>query len=77
MSNPNSQFLSMWVVYAHPLDCPDKFVARRWLATDPPSPTTDRKVADDLETLRQSLPIGLVCLPRQPEDDPVIVETWI
>ena len=34
-------------------------------------------VADTLAELRGQLPWGMTQLPRQPEDDPVIVESWI
>lgn len=69
--------LSIWTVYERPLDHPDKYVARRWLATPEPEPTDDILLADDLEALRNQLPQGLVHMQRQPEDDAVIIETWI
>jgi len=33
--------------------------------------------ASTLEELREKLPFGLHRLPRNPNDDPVIVETWV
>lgn len=69
--------LSIWTVYKRPLDHPDKYVARRWLATPQPTPTDDKLLADDLDALRKKLPPGLIRMSRQPEDDPVIVESWI
>lgn len=69
--------LSIWTVYERPLDHPQKFVARRWASFLEPAPTADVILADDLGELRKMLPAGLVRMPRQPGDDPVIVETWI
>lgn len=69
--------LSIWTVYERPLDHPHKFVARRWVSLLAPAPTSDVILADDLGALRKKLPAGFVRMPRHPEDDPVIVETWI
>lgn len=71
--------LSIWTVYDHPADRPDKFVARRWEAQNGPEPvpTNDILEADTLEALRRLLPPHLFRMPRQDGDDPVIVESWI
>lgn len=69
--------LSMWMVYRHPLDFPNQYVARRWLVTVEPIPTDDLLIADDLESLRGKLPVGLLPLAPSPGDDPNIVETWL
>jgi hypothetical protein len=66
--------VNIWVIYDHPLDRPDAFVARRWFLEEP---TDDVFVAETLEMLRAKLPPGLVCLARHPTDDPRIVETWL
>lgn len=71
------QQLSLWTVYQRPPDHPDKYVARRWVIRPAPAPTDEALMADDLNSLRQMLPPGLVCLARNPGDDPFIVETWI
>lgn len=76
MTMTNNQ-LSIWAVYERPLDYPEKFVARRWVATPQPSATNDVLLADDLDSLRKLLPPGLEQMPRQQGDDPVIVESWI
>jgi hypothetical protein len=69
--------LSLYTVYENPFDYPGKFVVRRFEvftgATDP-NPLI---VCDTLEEVRAVLPPGLVCLPRHPDDDPVILETWL
>jgi hypothetical protein len=72
--------LAMWTVYKHPSDYPDKFVARRFdVDADGPKPSASIIIMDDLEVLRDVLAfqLHLVCLARNEEDDPVIVETWL
>ena len=69
--------LSMWVIYDHPKDFPDGFIARRHEATRTgPHPTDDIKTAASL--LRRELASqGLTRLTRDPDDDPKIVEVWL
>lgn len=68
----------MWIVYDHPADYPEGFLARRWLAgAMAAEPTQTAVVGATLEAVRAQLPIGLIRLARDPEDDPVIVETWM
>jgi len=69
--------LDMWTIYHKPDDYPDEFVARRWEILIDITATNDMFVADTLEELRALLPPGLVCLHRQPLDDPRIVEVWL
>lgn len=71
--------LSIWTVYDHPKDFPDKYVARRWeILPTGGVPTDDMVTASDLETLRNHFrDAGLYPLPREDGDDGVIVETWI
>jgi hypothetical protein len=71
--------LSMWIVYDHPKDFPDGFIARRHEATaDGPHPTGDMMKATSLEPLRLALASeGLTRMTRDPDDDPKIVEVWL
>ena len=69
-----AQGLTLWVVYEHPKDFPDEFVARRFVGD---SATSDVLRAPTLAKLRAQLPPDLIYLPRDPSDDPVIVESWI
>ena len=71
--------LSIWTVYDHPSDHPDIFVARRWIVGEGGHrPTMETIGSTDLERLRDELEArGLVCLPREPGDDPKIIENWI
>lgn len=71
----------LWTIYFNPLDHPGKYVGRRW-KLDVPEP--DLVVCSDVESVREwirrQLPrfSGLgVRFDREPDDDPVIVETWI
>lgn len=72
--------LDIWVVYDSPSDFPGRVVVRRQIAL------SDRRIAKDaraflfptLDDARRWLAdLNLTCLPRFPDDDPVIVETWL
>ena len=73
--------LTMWTIYDHPVDWPDWYVAREFTISGGP----DDPVASDSVLLHRHLePIrdflrrkGLVCLMRNPEDHPNVVETWL
>lgn len=76
----NIQPLDMWVIYDHPADFPDVFVARRWEVLREERATADIIKADTLEQVRFVIEREKHCsvmLPRQPNDDPKIVEVWI
>jgi hypothetical protein len=67
--------LSIWVVYDHPSDFPDHYVARLW---EGETPTSVVLIHRDLERLRERLErLGLVHLDRMEGDDPVVLETWL
>ena len=82
---PVGVLVSMWVIYAHPSDHPDKFVVRRHVAM----PTGIRaviravhvyRVFDTLDQARARLHAshpGLTKIDRSVADDSVIVETWL
>ena len=71
--------LSIWVIYDHPSDYPDSFIARRYFSYyEIQEPTMDVIVAPDYEYIRNALEkYGLVKLDRHPNDDPKIMEIWI
>ena len=66
--------MEIYVIYKHPMDYPDKFVARKFIFDQP---TEEVILENTLEKLREKLPFGLTCVERYENDDPVIVETWI
>jgi hypothetical protein len=70
--------LSLWVIYDHPRDFPDAFVARRHtVGADGQKATQDKHEAQTLDALRALLPPGLVSIGRMAGDDPCIVEVWL
>ncbi len=69
-----------WVIYKNPSDFPGKFVVRgrQVLSAGAENPATKpAAVVEDLESARDAVPDGLVVIPRDPNNDPVIVETWL
>lgn len=63
-----------WVIYDHPIDFPDHYVARKFLDDHP----TDYAVmSPSLDAVRTALPPGMIHFPRMPADEPQIVECWI
>lgn len=75
----NTELLVLWTIYDHPRDYPNAFVARRWVVERGGERATDTLMTSDtLDWLRdQMLDMGLYRLPRDPADDPSIVETWL
>lgn len=75
-----TDILPMWVVYDHPTDCPDSYVARLWEIGPGGTyrPTLAALRAPTLSVLRRHFQrSGLTCLARNASDDPCIVETWL
>lgn len=71
--------LAVWVIYDHPKDYPDFYVVRKQIAGNGQvRPTGHYFLSNTLGPLRQIVEaMGLTCIPRDPSDDPVIVECWI
>lgn len=79
--------LNMWIIYDHPKDFPEGYLARRCeigqtSELGPKGEVSPRFTGDiiigQLADLRKNFSrCGLVCLTRDPSDDPVIVETWL
>lgn len=72
--------LSIWVLYDHPSDYPDLFIARRF-DVGPGGQviaTTELLLAADVEWLRKEMrKKALVRIGRHQTDDPVIIESWL
>lgn len=74
--------LNTWTVYRNTKDFPGLYVARRF---ELDKPTADHYADGEKKEVikwifEQAVKFGQgepYCLPRQPEDDPVIVETWL
>jgi hypothetical protein len=77
-----SQKLNTWTLYQNTKDFPGQFVARRF---ELDKPTSDHFADSNVERVRQWIYEEAVksgqgepyCLPRQSQDDPVVMETWI
>lgn len=70
--------LPMFVIYDHPVDFPEEYVARLWVTLPEPIATTLHMCHAELSVLRDHMQsLGLVRLTRNQEDDPCIVETWM
>ncbi|MDR3554756.1 MAG: hypothetical protein P4L55_08370 [Syntrophobacteraceae bacterium] len=71
--------LPLWVVYDHPADHPDHYIARKFLITNfAVEPTTRCAQSRRLQVLQTALQRkGLTRLARDISDDPVILETWL
>lgn len=68
-----------WVIYRHPSDYPDKYVARKWvMSAGKCVPTSEVKLADELAPLRLEMTrLGLIPFARWEDDERPIVETWM
>jgi len=67
----------MYTVYDHPADYPDAFVVVRWLVGAGGIYRERAWQAPTLEAAREVIPHGLLRTERAPNDDSVIVETWL
>lgn len=75
-----TELLALHVVYDHPRDHPTMFVVRRQVVMQGGGivPDGDAMGFTTLEGAREHCrDLGLTQLLRDPEDDPVIVESWV
>lgn len=75
MSDNIDHAFTLWTIYDHPRDFPDCFVARKYHIGGPTSHVIMRQSLEELRTMLCQM--GFVRIPRDDNDDPVIVETWI
>jgi hypothetical protein len=64
----------LWTIYKYPKDYPNDYVARQFILDQPTQITF---IENTYERLIRKLPPGMIRIPRDKTDDPVIVETWI
>jgi len=75
--------MKYYVIYKYPKDYPDHYVVRMFTMQGDgsvlPSHEFDNgfNLAETLTQARDHIPSGLVCVPADKKDDPVIVETWL
>jgi hypothetical protein len=77
---PPGAVMTVWVVYDHPTDYPDAYVARPQFVMADHSVMACKLafINDNLDVIRDALvEAGLHCLSRMPGDDPKIMETWL
>lgn len=75
--NASQHRLPMWTITERPRDYPEGYVARMHYSLPRPAVTPYALHAQSLAEVRRLLPPGLYRLGRSPQDDPVIVETWL
>jgi hypothetical protein len=70
--------ITQYTIYYDPADAPGRFVAREWrIVRGLAEPQLGQAwIADTLEAARSIVPEDLVMIPRDPDDDETIVETW-
>lgn len=73
------QYLPMWTIYDHPVDHPNHYVVVENHIDANEIKRSRIWWANSLHEARQMVAVlgGSVALDRSPEDDPVIVESWI
>lgn len=67
-----------YTVYKHPRDYPSKYVIRQWFVDASGAHPATAYVCDSLDEARSLVePMGLIAMPRFPNDDPSILEVWL
>jgi hypothetical protein len=82
MIQPPAPPLFMYTIYFSPLDVPGKFVVRRFeirpLQRGEPVPLDVLAITTTLDEARDALPPDCGAMfPRQHDDHPSVIETWI
>jgi hypothetical protein len=66
------------IVYFNPSDYPGKYVIRKVFIEDGKIRLDKNEIyVTSYALVKEFIPKGLVRISRHPDDDPVIVETWI
>lgn len=76
--DPEEMFYG-WTIYYRPLDFPNHYVVRMWFIPEP-GVVAHHGIAclcGSLDEAREQVPQGTIRVPREPEDDAVIIETWL
>ena len=78
MYHPDTDHEGGWTIYRCPLDYPHHWVVRMWLVQEGNVYSYPVGViCESLDEAREHVSVGAICFPRDPEDDPVIYETWM
>jgi hypothetical protein len=73
------ELVEMYVIYCRPKDHPNLYVLRKWHlgSGGMVKPDDEYALGETLDEIRSLIPNHCVCIGRQPEDDRVIVESWV
>jgi hypothetical protein len=69
--------IEIWTVYDHPRDYPRNFVARKFINDKPTNNIIQGLSLDEVRKKILDINPNLTCFTRQPNDDPIILETWL
>jgi len=70
--------MEAWTIFDRPADYPQHYVLRRFVYhMGRVYATSTVFISYNLEQLRAAVPPGLMRFPRDPLDEPAIVETWL
>lgn len=70
--------LELYTIYDRPADHPSSVVLRRWIVDGRGTQPAESALCNTIDEARAILIAhGLVCIPRDVNDDPVVVETWV
>lgn len=75
-----SESLEIYTIYDHPSDHPEYFVVKRQIINGTGHYWDLNYIFASIyleECRDEMIKLGLCPLPRYPEDDPVIIESWI
>jgi len=73
-----SEMLEMFIIYYRPKDHPTLYVLRKWhIGAGALRPDDEFALGATLDEIRSLVPDYCVRLERDPNDDPVIVESWL
>lgn len=76
-ARPNEGVLPMFTVFAPPAEHPTLFILRRFDVKAGEARRTELyREGRTLDEVRAQVPYGLVCITRDPNDDPSVVESW-
>lgn len=70
---------AIWVVYDHPDDDPNFYLARQWVVSAGNfTPTTNTVRARHIEDIREKMMhMDLFRIDRDPSDEPSVLEQWL
>ena len=68
----------LWTIYNKPIDYPDNVIVRKFAIVDGSIYMTgEMYICNSVDEARSMVPKDRVCIPRDPVDEPQIIETWI